>query len=313
MSAYVSSFAYALGGLRYTVEESAAAGRTKTPAADLADAGFASHAVASDDETSYDLARAATKDVPVEGVDAIVYATCLPGNGNVGDEAKFAATRDVKHLMDFPVSRLQSALGLDKAFVVGVNQQACTSAFGAVRIAAGLLAAEQGLDRVLCLTADRFPRGALYEQAFSLISDGAAACLVTREPGAYRLLAAHHITNGAMVTADDDETVGAYFGYTARLVTELLAKAGRTAADVSWVVPQNTNVKAWQILARLLGIDPGRVFHPSLPEVGHMISGDNLVNLAMLEEQGLAQPGDLALLVMAGYGMNWQGLLLEKQ
>jgi len=115
-----------------------------------------------------------------------------------------------------------------------------------------------------------------------------------------------------MVAADDDETVGAYFSYTHRLVVELLAKAGRTIAELAWVVPQNTNVKAWQILGRLLGIDPERVFHPSLPDVGHVISGDNMVNMAYLEATGDVKHGDLALLVMAGYGMNWQGLLLER-
>jgi len=125
-------------------------------------------------------------------------------------------------------------------------------------------------------------------------------------------VAAHHITNGAMVAADDDETVGAYFSYTHRLVAELLAKAGRTAVDLDWVVPQNTNIKAWQIMARLLGVDAERVFHPSLPDVGHVISGDNVVNMAYLDDMGGVKAGDLVLLVMAGYGMNWQGLLVEK-
>ncbi|NIV75276.1 MAG: hypothetical protein GWN37_10685, partial [Gammaproteobacteria bacterium] len=44
------------------------------------------------------------------------------------------------------------------------------------------------------------------------------------------------------------------------------------------------NVKAWQILARLLAFDAGRVFFESLPDVGHVISGDNVINLKRLEE-----------------------------
>ncbi|MDQ3973087.1 MAG: hypothetical protein M3276_01885 [Actinomycetota bacterium] len=183
---------------------------------------------------------------------------------------------------------------------------------GSLRLARALIAAEPDIARVLCVSADRFPPGALYEQAYSLISDGAAACVVSRAPGAYRLVGAHHISNGAMVDAGDDETVGSYFTYTHRLVTELLAKTGLSPADVDWVLPQNTHVKTWQILSRLLGIDAARVFCASLPDVAHVISGDNLVNLAYLHDAGLARPGDRLLLVMAGYGMNWQALILEK-
>ena len=311
---FVDGFAYALGSRKVAVEETVAAGRTRTGAAGLLEAGFRFHHVCDDGESAYDLAEAAVRSMgdAVDGAGAIVYATCIPANGNVADPARFAASGDVKDLMDYPASRLQAALGLDGAVVLGLNQQACTSMLGSVRLASALLATEPGMERVLCVSADRFPPGAGYEQAYSLISDGAGACVVSRRPSGYRLLAAHHITNGAMVSADDDETVGAYFSYTHRLVTELLAKAGLGPRDLAWVVPQNTNVKAWQILSRLLGVDHERVWCPSMPDVAHVISADNMVNMAYLEASGRVQPGDRVLLAMAGYGMNWQGLLLEK-
>ena len=312
--AYVDHFAHALGGTKHSAEDSAAAGRTAHPAAAFLQSGFRFHHVCGEDESAYDLARAAVVAMG-EGlgrVDAILYATCLPANANLGAPERFAETSDVKHLMDFPASRLQADLGLEGAFVVGLAQQACTSMLGSLRMAHGLLATDPAVSRVLCVSADRFPPGARYEQAYSLISDGAAACVVSRDPAAYRLLAAHQITNGAMVCADDDETVGAFFAYTHRLVSELLAKAGITAADVDWVVPQNTDRKAWQILSRLLGIDASRISCESLPDVAHVISGDNIINLAYLHDSGLVEPGDRLLLTMAGYGMNWQGVLLEK-
>jgi 3-oxoacyl-[acyl-carrier-protein] synthase-3 len=315
VSGYVDAFSFALGGRQVSVQDSVAGGHVKTGAAELLAAGFRQHHICEPSETAYDLARSAVAGLGAErlaDIDAIVYATCIPANGGMGDGTRFAETGDVKHLMDFPASRLQAEFGLDGAAVFGLTQQACTSALGSMRVASALLAAEPDLDRVLCVTADRFPSGAYYEQAYNLISDGAVACVVSRSPGGYRLLAAHQITNGAMVTADDDETVGAYFTYTHRLVGELLAKAALTAADLDWVVPQNTNAKAWQILSRLLGIDPARVFQDSLPDIGHMISGDNLVNMAYLAARRTVRPGEKLLLVMAGYGMNWQGLLLEK-
>jgi 3-oxoacyl-[acyl-carrier-protein] synthase-3 len=310
---YVDGFSYSLGSRSATVQESAAAGRTLTPAGDLLAAGFRTHHMCADDETSYDLALASARAVgDLSDVDAIVYATCIPQNANIGDAAAFTASRDVKHLMDYPASRLQAELGMDRAIVLGLGQQACTSMLGSVRLAGALLGAEPEMRRVLCVSADRFPSSARYEQSYSLISDGGAACIVSREPAAYRLVAAHHITNGAMVAADDDETVGAYFSYTHRLVTEILGKARLTPSDLAWVVPQNTNTSAWAVLSRLLGIDPAKVCAPSMADVAHVISGDNIINMAYLERAGAVRAGDRVLLVMAGYGMNWQALLLEK-
>lgn len=312
--AYVGGLGYALGATKHSVEDSAAAGRIHSPAGAFAEAGFRWHHVCAEGESAYELALAAVRAVeePLDGIGAIVYATCIPANANLGRPERFAESADVKDLMDFPASRLQADLGLDGAFVVGVGQQACTSMLGSLRIAHGLLATDPSLSRVLCVSADRFPPGATYEQAYSLISDGAAACVVSREPASYRLVAAHHITNGAMVAADDDETVGSYFAYTHRLVGELLARAGLGAGDVDWVVPQNTDAKAWRILSRLLHIDAGRVFCASLPDVAHVISGDNIVNLSYLGDRGTVATGDRLLLTMAGYGMNWQGVVLEK-
>jgi 3-oxoacyl-[acyl-carrier-protein] synthase III len=323
---FVGPISYSLGDVKSSLAETAASGKLVSGAAELSRAGFRDHYVCSAGVTAYALARQAVMELtPVlQGADAIVYATCLPSNSALDDGGHYLATADVKHLMDYPASRLQAALGLDDAIVIGITQQACTGLLGAIRLARALVVFEPDRHKkILCLTSDRFPIGAIYEQAYNLISDGAAACLVTPAPGestrgpdpasdvALRILATHHITNGAMVRCSDDETVGSYFAYTHRLVTETLAHAGLRMADIDWVVPQNTNDKAWQIMARVLGIDPSRVWAPTLGDIGHMISGDNLVNLDHLVRSGAARPGERVLLTMAGYGMNWQSLLLE--
>lgn len=314
MSAYVDRFSYSLGERLCTVEESVAAGRVRAGAPALRDAGFERHRICEDGATAYELARRAVEPLRggLGGVGAIVYATCLPQNANAGEPARFEESRDVKHLMEFPASRLQSEFGLDRAVVFGLGQQACTSMLGSLNLARALLLAEPELGSVLCVSADRFPPGALYEQAYNLVSDGAAACVVSGEPKGFKLLAWHGITNGALAAASDDETVGSYFNYTHLAVQRTLAKAGLGIADVDWIVPQNMNVKAWRILARLLAFDPGRVYFESLPEVGHIISADNIVNLKRLEESGKLQRGQRVLLAMAGLGLNWQCLLLEK-
>lgn len=312
---FVDSWVYALGERKMHVGESAAAGRLLSDPADLESAGFRYHHVCEPGTGAYDLARTVGARLreagELDGVDAIVYATCIPVNANVGAVADWERTRDVKYLMDFPAGRLQADLDLDGAVVIGLDQQACTAMLGSLRVAGAMLGAEPGWERVLCVTADRFPEGAVYEQAYNLISDGAAACVVSRRPTGLRLVTAHQITNGALGAASDDETVGSYFAYTHRLVRETLARAGLAPADIDWFVTQNTNDKAWQILARLLGVDHDRVWAPSMPDTGHVISADNVVNLSLLLESGRVRPGQRIALVMAGFGLNWQCVVLE--
>ncbi|MER5698831.1 3-oxoacyl-[acyl-carrier-protein] synthase III C-terminal domain-containing protein [Streptomyces mirabilis] len=309
---FVTSMAYSLGDERHALQDSAAVGRLQSPIADLATAGFAWHHVCAPQQTSYDLARAAVSSLPLpETVDAIIYSTCLPHNGNAGDVAAWSASRDVKHLMDFPASKLQSDLELHSAAVFGLTQQGCTGLLGSLRLANSLLASEPDWRTVLCVTADRFPEEAVYEQSYNVISDGAAACLVSADPGRFRVVASHQITNGGLHAASNDETVGLFFSYIPNLVRQTLDRASLSIADIDWVVPQNTNHTAWTIAARLLGIDADRVCQPTLGEVGHAISADNVINLSALLDTGALRPGQHVLLVMAGHGLNWQATVLQ--
>lgn len=314
-AAYVDHFGYALGDNKTNAAESEAAGRLCSTAADLGDAGFEWHYVCDPGTSAYDLAKASVRqlgaDVLDAGADAIVYATCLPLNGNVGDAREWQSTRDVSHVMDFPASRLQADFALDRAAVFGLNQQGCTGMLGSLRLAGALLATEPDWERVLCVTADRFPAGARYEQAYNLISDGAAACVVSRAPARFRLVTAHQITNGGMSAATDEERVGTYFSYLGLLVEQTLTRAGLGIGDIAWFVPQNTNRKAWTIMARLLGIAYEQVWQPTVREIGHAISADNIVNLAALAGSGRVRPGERVLLLMAGHGLNWQAVVLE--
>ncbi len=311
---FVNNFSYVLGDETYTVEESVAQGKTLSSASVLQEAGFLKHYVCSPKTNAYDLAKLAVEKIQenLGDIGAIVYSTCIPTNGNIGYYEKFQETRDVKYLMDFPASHLQSDFGLERATVIGLNQQACTGMLGSLHLAKMLLLCEPDVKRVLCVTSDRFPQEALYEQAYNLISDGAAACIVSNEVEGFRLIANHAITNGAMYLASDDETVGSYFSYTNRLIQETLRKTNLEIGQIDWIVTQNTHINAWQILSRILKFEPNRVYFQSLPEAGHVISGDNIINLTWLINSGKIQPGDRIMLVMAGYGLNWQSVILEK-
>lgn len=314
MNIYVNHFAYKLGSETFSLEESEAKKRLLASVEDFKTAGFKNHKVATASENSYDLAVGAVEQIRsnLNSITSIIYATCLPLNGNIGSMSEFEKTKDVKHLMDYPASHLQADFNLEDAAVIGLNQQACTSMLGSLRLARALLLAEPSMENILCVTADRFPEGAIYEQAYNLISDGAACCVVSKKPEGYKILATHAITNGALAQASDNETVGCYFSYTHRLLTEIMESANLTFDELDWVVPQNTNVNAWTVLSSILGINREKVYFDSISEVGHIISSDNVVNLLELEKNRTVKSGDTLLLLMAGFGLNWQAVLLEK-
>lgn len=313
MDVYFDDFVYALGGQTYSLPESAKASRLKSSPEALEDAGFARHHVCAEEETAYTLARTCADQIKdrLPGVGVIIYSTCLPMNGNCGDPDSFRSSRDVKHLMDFPASRLQAEYGLDQSIVIGLNQQACTGMLGSLRIAKMFLQEEPQVKKALCVTADRFPSGALYEQSYNLISDGGAACIASRESGRFRLLVSHALTNGGLSFASDEEVMGTYFGYTHKVISETLQKAQLQTADIAWIVPQNMNAKGLQILCRLLKFDPARLHAATREAVGHVISGDNVLNLRSLLDSGALKKNDKILLVMAGYGLNWQCCVME--
>ncbi len=313
--AYVHHLSWALGNQRDTIQEAAARNRLTSSSSALAEAGFTVHYWCDDTTSAYDLAQAAVEPLRDQLVDVgcIIYSTCIPLNGNCGSQGEFARSKDVKHLMDFPASRLQADFNLDGSIVIGLNQQACTGMLGALRLARSLVAAEPDMNNILCVTSDRFPPDSLYEQSYNLISDGAAVCLISRDYKGFglRIVSCHQVTNGAMSLASDDETVGSFFTWGHRIIKTTVERAGLSISDIKWIVPQNTHAKAWQILASLIEFNPDRVYFPTLREVAHVISGDNIINLKRLMDEGKLEPGDLILLFMAGYGLNWQCVILE--
>lgn len=318
---FISLPEYTLGQTSQDIEESAKNDQLFSEAEQLIKAGFRTHHLCRADQTAYDLAvelltkmepKLEQADMPLASMDTLIYATCLPINANVGSYSRFQETKDIKSLIDYPASHLQARFNMDKAFVVGIDQQACTSMLGAIRLARNFLVAEEELNTVLCLTADRFPAGAKYEQSYNLISDGAAGVVVSRRPMGYKLIAAHQITNGSMAQASDDETVGHYFSYSRRLLQECLEKANLTVTDIDHVIPQNTNKVAWQILSSVMQIPLEKVHMKTIGEAGHCISGDNIINLKAMDDSGEIKSGEKLLMLMAGFGLNWQCLIVEK-
>jgi 3-oxoacyl-[acyl-carrier-protein] synthase-3 len=310
----IASIACAFGELAVTVEETAARGLLISEAAHFRQAGFVHQRTCLPETSPYDLAKAAVRQIEssLTDVGAILYHSALPINSNLPPAKGYEETRQIRDLTDFPVSHLQTDFGLEQAFTLGITQQACTGLFGAVRVARSLLLAEPELQKILCVSADRVPEGGLRESSYNPLADGAIACLVTRGPSEFRVVAAHQITNGALSLSSADELVGSYFTYTARLIEETLRRAQLSLADIHWIVPQNLASAAWRIMSSLLKFDSARVLFPTMADVGHLVSGCNFANLSRCLSEGVFKPGERILLPIAGYGLNWQCLILER-
>lgn len=252
-----------------------------------------------DGESAYDLAHAAVQKIGPPEVDALLYASALPSQS----ESRFR----------YPATALQYAFGLQRANVIGVAQAGCVGLLSAIRLAAGMIAAEPDVNRVLCVSSDMLPKTSRREILYNLISDGAAAVVVERGSPRNRLLAYSQVTKGVYWESRrrGDEIVAAYFSTARTVMQDALAKAGLRMSDIAMVLPHNVNRKSWEILCDLMEIPRERVFRRNIAAKGHTIAADNIINLCDAARLGRIRPGDHLMLFSFGFGAHWACAILR--
>lgn len=313
------SIGYAFPAASPTVRELAAGGQLRSEPALLEGLGFARvHAAV--EETPYELATVAAgraldrAGLDPASVDVLIY-------GSIDGGAAFSTRADargrvtgqrVPPRVGYPATRLQHELGLERAQVLGVDQLACTTLFGALRMAQALIVAE-GLRRVLCVAADLVPTGAGREGILGCTSDAAVAVVLERGSERCRIRGAAHITRGYYWNPDElrDEMVAAYFPTAKHVIRTAVTRAGWTPADVDWVMPPNVGERGWRILAGIAGLGGARFWTDNLARDGHTLTSDNFINLADAIESGAVQPGERVLLFSFGYGAHWTAIAVE--
>jgi len=310
---------YAFPAAHPSVRELAAQGRVASDPGLLEGFGF-QRVHAALDETPWELACQAARQALDEAgwtassVELLVY-------GGVGGATAFVsapseqeswASHRTTARFRYPGPRLQHELGLDRAQVLGVDQLACTTLFGAVRVARALCLAE-GLGRALCVVADFFPRDAGREAVFNCTSDAAVAVLVERGTALNRILSHVQVTHGLYWDADAlrSEMLSAYFPVAKDVIAKTVAGAGWRAEEVDWVLPHNVASRSWRILSALAGLGGARLWTENLARDGHTLAGDNFINLADARASGRVRPGEKLLLFSFGYGAHWTGMALE--
>jgi len=321
-----------------TLRELDTAGLLAGSAETLASFGFRTVHLAGE-ESNLDMAVAAVEKLFAENdidrgeIGLVLYATALSSSSTMWNaEPTRRAKRDqqpndsnhparepvleldeVADLFRYPASQLQSELDLPNASVIGINQLGCASIFAALRIARAMILAEEDLKSVLCVSADKFPPSRQRDLIYNVVSDGACAALVQRGAERNRIVECTHVTKGALWDAGslENEILAAYFPTARTLIERTLEKAGLTIDDIALVIPHNVSLRSWEILGRLIGCPPERIYTENISRVGHTVASDTLLNLRRAEESGIIARGDFLLLFTFGYGLNWACMVVE--
>lgn len=316
----------AIGAIRYefpaatrSVRDLAHAGLVTSAPETLESLGFDRVRVAVD-ESAYLLAkRASTALIEEHAIDPasiglLVYGGAPGGLAFAPGNALANSAGDVVTTARFcyPSTRLQYDLGLEHAAVLAVDQLACTTLFGAVRVARALCLTE-GIERALCVAADIYPARAGREALFNCTSDAGCAVLVERSGTRNRIVAARTVTKGYYWDADAmrDEIVASYFPTARHVMTQTVRDAGWSPNDVDWVIPHNVSRRSWEILMGLTGFPRARLWDDNIARDGHTLAGDNFINLRDALDAGCITPGDRLLLFSYGYGAHWTALAVE--
>jgi 3-oxoacyl-[acyl-carrier-protein] synthase-3 len=69
--------------------------------------------------------------------------------------------------------------------------------------------------------------------------------------------------------------------------------------------------RSWEILLQLTGLAADQLYADNIAAKGHVISGDNFINLKDAGDSGRLRSGDRLLLFNFGFGASWSCLLVE--
>lgn len=301
---------YALPETRRDVAELEQAGALETSAQRLREFGF-EYAFTSD-RPAFDLAAKATAtllqnhQIQPEKVDGLFFAGAMASSHSLDSSTEFLSA------FNYPACKLQYEFGLLNATVAGISQTGCMGMMTAVKCAADFLTATDA-ENALCVSTDVFPPNAKREVIYNLISDGACAILVRKNPTRNFLRAHRQITKGYYwdSAARRNEIIAAYFPTARNIIHETLARAGTNLDELALVIPHNVSRRSWQILLGLLRIGPQRLFDENISAIGHIIAADNFINLKDASDRGRINRGDKLLLFNFGFGANWGCMLLE--
>jgi 3-oxoacyl-[acyl-carrier-protein] synthase III len=203
-------------------------------------------------------------------------------------------------------ARFLAEVGLRRAQLVGIGLNGCANASQALRTAAAYLRAGAAR-RALVVCTDVGRSGArLLSSGGSVLSDGAASCLVSIEPPTrgYRLLGATVAAEPALADADPMHDVLMILKATAdgirRAAADLREQTKLDGNDYHHLVMNNYSRAVLATFAGLVEVPFARTVTDMLASVAHCFSADPFINLAHLLDSGRAAPAQPVLVLDSG-------------
>ncbi len=279
--------------------------------------GIRSRYVAGEGETTASLAADAARraldraGISASDIDLIVLATATPDQ-------------------TFPSSatKVQAALGIADCIAFDVHA-VCTGFLYALSVADSMLRGGNA-NKALVIGAETFSRILDWEDRATcvLFGDGAGAMVLSAEDSESGILATKLHADGRhndLLFVDGGPSTTGTVGKLrmkgrevfrhavvnlADVLSEVLASAGLSAADVDWVVPHQANARILDATAKKLGLPAGKVVvtvdqHANTSAASVPLAFDTAVR------DGRIKPGDLVVLEAMGGGFTWGAAALR--
>ncbi|MEU1055527.1 3-oxoacyl-ACP synthase [Streptomyces sp. NPDC005876] len=229
-------------------------------------------------------------------------------------------------------TRVQAALGADRAWAFSVGGLGCASVVPAVLAASGLLAARPDTARVLVVHGSKPVTRRRYRHPVTVNGDSGQAFLVARD-GPLRVRDVLLETSGAywdLFQVDyrgrsEDEwreecTDLPAYGFRlavesrkriAALTRRLLERNGVDRADISCYVGQNLSLAALRVIGESLDVKLSGACADNLRVNGHLGPNDALLNLETALARGELPEGGLAVVLNLSPAAAWSAMLVE--
>jgi 3-oxoacyl-[acyl-carrier-protein] synthase-3 len=275
-----------------------------------------------DDLTSVDLAARA-------GQRALAAAGLGPDqvDGVILIEARAPET-----LSSSEATRLQAALGAERAWAFSVGGLGCASVVPALLTASGLLGADPHASHVLVAHGSKPVTTRRYRHPVTVNGDSGQAILVARD-GPLRVRDILLETNGAYWdlfrvdyrTGPEDRwreecTDVPRYSFTlavesrkrvAALTRRLLERNGVDRDEISCYVGQNLSLAALHVISESLDVKVSPACADNLREYGHLGPNDALFNLETAMARGELPEGGLAVVLNMSPVAAWSAMLVE--
>jgi 3-oxoacyl-[acyl-carrier-protein] synthase-3 len=248
---------------------------------------------------------------PIGELAARAAERCLAAAGAAPDLLLYVSEDDTR--MPASLAGIADRLGLPDVAYLSLSGHDCGNLGPALRTAGDLLDSGRH-ERIMLITADRaLPGERVMRNGMSVFSDGAVACLVTRQEQSTsgpRFRVASITTRTDFRAVPAEQAMLAKAELAAACVAGLPDGAGARLRDFQHVVFGNYRVSAQRFLTAAMGLPADRLLLGAIADLGHC-SGDLPVTLRQRADDGSVRVGDRVLASAIG-PYSWSLLDLER-